>query len=94
MLNEIDTLDFEVLIPGHGPVQCDRTYFSRLTDLIAFVVAEVESSAQHGETGDEIVTRLFTAPPVVDFAADNSEAARVMMPFFLQPAVRRALELR
>ena len=34
MLNEIDTLDFEVLIPGHGPVQCDRTYFSRLTSLV------------------------------------------------------------
>ncbi len=94
VLNEIDTLDFEVLIPGHGPVQRDRTYFSRLTDLIAFVVAEIESSAQRGETGDEIVTRLSTAPPIVDFTADNSEAARVMTSFFLRPAVRRALELR
>ena len=94
VLDGIGALDFDVLVPGHGPVQRDRTYFTRLRGLIAFVVAEVERSARRGDTEAEILARLRAAAPVVGFVDADSDAARVMTSFFLRPAVRRALELR
>ncbi len=52
-LRNVERLDFETAIPGHGPVQQGKTQLSRLISFLADAVAAVKDAVAKGQSLDE-----------------------------------------
>lgn len=57
-LKEIDAMDPLVIIPGHGPVQHDRTWLNRHAALLTSLIAQVDQAITDGLTLDETRKRV------------------------------------
>ena len=89
-------LDFEFLVPGHGPVFGDRTYLDRVTGLLGHVVDAATTGRESGQTSAEVLEELKGSSIVTAFIADygtTAAARRALVPFFLRPVVQRVFEL-
>ncbi len=79
-LARVMTLDFEQVVPGHGPVMT-RADAQRIADLIATLEAQVRAARQQGKTEDQVAAEV-TLPdyPMQQtlFVASRSGNARLM----------------
>ena len=95
VMTELTELPFDVLVPGHGPVQRDRQYLDGFTELLRQVVQATLDGARNGLSEEEILEEIRGAPWVEAFLtsfAPRDEARRALGPFFLRPVVQRTLE--
>jgi glyoxylase-like metal-dependent hydrolase (beta-lactamase superfamily II) len=61
-LDEITALDFEIIIPGHGPVQRDRSFLDRHRSLLRSLVEQVDRATVEGASLDETVKSVDLSP--------------------------------
>jgi len=95
VMERLQRLEFDRLVPGHGPVLTDRVYIRRFAGLLEHVVAQTNAGNTQGLGEDEILSGLVASSEVMAFGQDfgASEAARrALLPFFLRPTVRRILD--
>jgi glyoxylase-like metal-dependent hydrolase (beta-lactamase superfamily II) len=95
-LRRLRALDWDVLIPGHGPAMRDRAYVDLEIELLESVVAQVRAALLAGAaTLDEVQQRVSVEALRRDFAGDDPElAARLEAHarFLVPQAIREARE--
>lgn len=89
-LGRLDALEADVLVPGHGPVQRDRTYLRKVQALVAELVTEVRGAVASGRSLEETRRAVTLADWKSKFAGDDPTLQRAFDAFFVQPAVERA----
>ncbi|HTY42581.1 MAG TPA: MBL fold metallo-hydrolase [Thermoanaerobaculia bacterium] len=89
-LGRLDALEADVLVPGHGKVQCDRTYLRQVQALLTALVAEVKAAVSAGATLEETRERVTLDGWKARFAGTDPGLQRAFDAFFVQPAVERA----
>jgi cyclase len=89
-LGRLDALQADVLVPGHGYVQRDRTYLRQVEALLTALVAEVKREVAAGATLEETRERVKLADWKAKFAGDDPTRQRAFDAFFVQPAIERA----
>ena len=95
-LQQLRALDFEVLIPGHGPAMRDRAYVDLQIKLLESVVTQVRAALLKGAaTLDEVQKEVSVGDLRRAFAGDDPElAARLEahVRFLVPQAIREARE--
>jgi len=89
-LGRLDALEADLLVPGHGAVQRDRTYLRQVQALLTALVAEIKSAAASGATLAQTQQKVTLAGWKARFAGDDPTLQRAFDAFFVQPAVERA----
>ena len=92
-LDALDSLDAEVIVPGHGPVLRDRTYLHQVRDLLRDLVAQVDAAVDEGLSLEQTQERVTLADWKTRFAAGDEGIETAFDSFFVQPAVKRAWEI-
>lgn len=89
-LRALDALDFDVLVPGHGPPLRDRTYLRQLVALLESLVAQARDAAGRNLTLEE--TRRAVDLRAVRDPITRGDPAReaLFRDVFETPAVERA----
>jgi cyclase len=83
---------FEVtaIVPGHGPVQRDKSYMQTVTSLLESLVAQVGKAVQDGLTLEETRKRVDLESFRKQFAGEDWRRSRAFDEYFLVPAVTDA----
>ena len=89
-LGRIDSLEADVIFPGHGAVQRDRDYLSRLQALLRDLVGQVEAAVADGATLEETRERVTLTNWQERFAGEDTLRQRSFAAFWVNPAVERA----
>jgi len=89
-LGKVDALAADVLVPGHGLVQRDRTYLRQVRALLVALVEQVRAAVAAGATLEETRDRVKLADWKTKFAGDDLAKQRAFDAFFVAPAVERA----
>jgi len=88
-LHELDELDFDVMIPGHGGIKRGHTHLRQVTRLMEFIVSEVKEDVRSGlsleDTKKKIDVEQFRAP-----LTGGEEHATRAFDAFVPVAVERA----
>lgn len=90
-LQELNALDVEIVIPGHGDAERDKTYLHQNLKLFEHVLADVKESRAKGLTLEQAKTALTNH--TADYAADLALPDRLLPEFksyFLEVFVNRA----
>ena len=90
-LQELNALDADIIIPGHGDAERDKTYLQQNLKLFQHVLADVKDSRAKGLTLEQTKTALINH--AVDYAADLALPERMLPEFksyFLEVFVNRA----
>ena len=88
-LGKLKAMPFEVLIPGHGDPQPDRTYLDKLTVAIADIRAKVAPLAKAGVKQDEIKARVDWAATIAPFG-DTPRIKANFEGLFIDPMIPNA----
>lgn len=70
-LKRLEAIDFAYLVPGHGPVETDRTYVDKLIAALGDVRAQVAPLAKADVPLDEVRKRIDLKPLRGAFAGDD-----------------------
>ena len=73
VLDELESFDVAVLLPGHGEVERDFTYVRRVKALFAALVAQVESLHASGAGLDEAQRRVDLAAEIAGVVPDDEK---------------------
>lgn len=93
-LDQLESLDFETIIPGHGGVMKGKEPLRKVRALVQTVIDKVTPLAKAGKALDEVQTMIDLSAQRTTFAADDPVAQR-NFDAFLPPLVERAyLEAR
>ena len=57
-LRAINELDYDLLVPGHGPVQRDRAYINLLIEVADSIADQRDTLVNQGYEGDELAQAL------------------------------------
>jgi cyclase len=90
-LQELNALDVDIIIPGHGDAERDKTYLQQNLKLFQHVLADVKDSRAKGLTLEQTKTTLINH--AADYAADLALPERMLPEFksyFLEVFVNRA----
>jgi glyoxylase-like metal-dependent hydrolase (beta-lactamase superfamily II) len=90
-LQELNALDIDIIIPGHGNAERDKTYLQQNLKLFQHVLADVKDSRAKGLTLEQTKTALTNH--AADYAADLALPDRSLPEFksyFLEVFVNRA----
>jgi glyoxylase-like metal-dependent hydrolase (beta-lactamase superfamily II) len=92
VLNQLEALEVDVIIPGHGPVLRDNEYLRRVRHLLQSVVQQAQAATNRGlsleETRQEVDLEAFR----FQFAGDDRMRDYAFENYFVTPAVKRAYE--
>jgi glyoxylase-like metal-dependent hydrolase (beta-lactamase superfamily II) len=72
-LEALDRLDAQLIVPGHGAVQHDKTYLHLVTDSLRYVVAQVHEALQRGMTLSEAQKFVNLDSLRVKFTHDDAQ---------------------
>jgi glyoxylase-like metal-dependent hydrolase (beta-lactamase superfamily II) len=90
-LQDLNALDVDIIIPGHGDAERDKTYLQQNLKLFQHVLADVKDSRAKGLTLEQTKTALTNH--AADYAADLALPERSLPAFksyFLEVFVNRA----
>ena len=91
VLQQFNALDVDIIIPGHGDAEHDKTYLQQNLKLFQHVLADVKDSKAKGLTLEQTKTALVNH--AADYAADLALPERLLPAFkgyFLEVFVNRA----
>ena len=88
-LARVDSLKADVLFPGHGPEQHDRTYLHQMQDLLRGLVNQVEDAVASGATLDQTQERVTLTELKSIFTHKDEALVRSFNQNFISPAVER-----
>jgi glyoxylase-like metal-dependent hydrolase (beta-lactamase superfamily II) len=89
-LDRLDSLPADIIFPGHGQVQRDRTYLRQVRGLLQSLVQQVKEQVAAGATLEETKTRVTLADWKQQFAGDDPRRQEMFDADFTSPAVERA----
>jgi len=89
-LKKLSAMDVAVIVPGHGPVQRDRSYMTLLTQLLESLVSQVGSAVQQGLTLEETQKRVDLESFRKQLAGDDRRRNRAFREYFLTSAIATA----
>lgn len=89
-LGRLDSLEADVIVPGHGGVQRDRTYLRQVQGLLRSLVDQVKVQVDAGATLEETRAKVTLAEWRDRFAGDNPRLQESFQTNFVNPAVERA----
>ncbi|MEO8514865.1 MAG: MBL fold metallo-hydrolase [Ignavibacteria bacterium] len=87
ILERIKSLDVNVIIPGHGPVQYDKKYISCVISMFIFAEARVNECYSKGMTVDESIKSVSFDDFLPLFVTGN-ESAYAFKNYFAVPVIR------
>lgn len=90
-LTKIDSLPADVIIPGHGQVQRDRSYLHLVRDLLRETLAQVRTASADGADLEAVRERVKLDALQRRFTADDQLRVRAFRAFYFLPATERAL---
>lgn len=94
-IESLDTLaevDFETLVPGHGPVMTGRGQVARVRGFLSGVIGAVETEMEEGRCPEDIASRIDPAP-YRELMAPADDLAERAFDFFLGAIVERTCAL-
>lgn len=83
-------IDANVIVPGHGPVEYDKTYAQAVAALLKSVTEQTQAAASAGLTLEQAQQKVDVSQWRRSFANGNRDLERNFDQYFLQPAIRRA----
>ncbi|HTK81398.1 MAG TPA: MBL fold metallo-hydrolase [Bacteroidota bacterium] len=89
-LSRVDSLNADVLFPGHGHPQHDRTYLRKQQALLRSLVSEVEASVADGDSLKKTLERVTLREWKQNFSMSDPVKERAFDNYFVVPAVERA----
>jgi cyclase len=92
VLRKLDALDAETIVPGHGPLQHDRTSLRRLRAMLDSLVSQVRPLVAQGLSLDQVRKKVNLDSFRNEISGGNSDREREFDQFFLEPIVGRAYE--
>lgn len=91
-LDSLASLDFDILIPGHGAVQHGKSYLRKVESLLGYVQREVNTAIDDGLTVDETVERVDLSSFKDSFAGDDPVVRYYFDEYFAHPNVQRTYQ--
>jgi glyoxylase-like metal-dependent hydrolase (beta-lactamase superfamily II) len=89
-LGRLDSLPADVIVPGHGGVQRDRTYLRQVQALLQALVDRVKAQVAAGATLEEAQAKVTLTDWKAIFAGDDPRKQAMFDADFVAPAVERA----
>lgn len=89
-LGKLDSIKADILFPGHGSVQRNRTYLHNVQGLLASLVNEVKTAVAAGATLEETQRKVTLVDWKATLAGDDQVKQRWFDGSFVAPAVERA----
>lgn len=83
---------FQILVPGHGEPQTDRTYLNNLITLLRWTGGEVERLSAEGLDDEAVAAAIDWMGISVLFAGNNAWLQRTFRDYFATPIVGHALQ--
>ncbi len=91
LLERLETGEFRFLIPGHGPVQTDQSYVSRVAGALRRITARVRSARAADVPAAEIAGRLDSEGEIEAFAGSDPWLRRWTRSYWWDPVVASAI---
>jgi cyclase len=89
-MTRLSALDAATIVPGHGPLQHDKTYLALLGEVLGSVASQVQALAKQGLSLEETRKKVDVERQRKQFAKGSDERAKAFDGFFLAPAIQRA----
>ena len=86
-MKKLDTMEASVIVPGHGPVEHDKTHLHTITALLETILAQVHESVRNGLTLDEARKKLDIAKYADQLTAGIPSRKRNFQQYFEVPIV-------
>jgi cyclase len=90
VLKKLNAMEVATIVPGHGPVQRDKTYLTQMTRLLESLWSQVDALAKQGLSAEETAKRIDLEAFRKQFAGDDRRRNRAFQEFFVTPAVKTA----
>jgi glyoxylase-like metal-dependent hydrolase (beta-lactamase superfamily II) len=88
-LHELDQLDFDVMIPGHGGIKRGHTHLRQVTQLMEFIVSQVREDVRSGLSLEDTKRKIDVEQFRIPMTAGEEHATRAF-DAFVPVAVERA----
>jgi cyclase len=92
VLQEMIDMHAAAIVPGHGPVMKDYSYFKTLIALFDALTAQVKAAVAKGLSEEETRKQVDLDRFAKQLAGEDPYRRRAFFDFFVQPAVGRAYE--
>jgi glyoxylase-like metal-dependent hydrolase (beta-lactamase superfamily II) len=89
-LGRVDSLEADIIFPGHGGIQRDREYLHQVQGLLQALVREVKAAVASGTSLDDTRKQVTLPEWKARFAGDDKRRQAMFDATFLAPAVERA----
>lgn len=86
-MKKLDAMDVAAIVPGHGPVESDKTHLRTITALLESVFNQVQASVKLGLTLEETRKRVDIATFREQLTAGVASRKRNFQEYFEQPVV-------
>jgi cyclase len=86
-MKKLDAMDATVIVPGHGPVEHDKTHLHTMTNLLQTLLTQVQQAVQQGLTLEETRKKVDIANYRDQLTAGVPSRKRHFQEYFEQPAV-------
>ena len=90
VLDNIAAMDLAAIVPGHGPVQRDKSYVASLNALLKSLNAQVQAAVKEGLSLEETQKRVNVEEFRKRFAGDDRRRNRFFKEYFLDSAIKYA----
>jgi glyoxylase-like metal-dependent hydrolase (beta-lactamase superfamily II) len=89
-LGRVDALAADILVPGHGAIQRERSYLHQVEGLLGALVAQVGRAVADSASLEQAQERITLGEWKTKFAGADEALGRSFDAFFVRPAVGRA----
>jgi cyclase len=89
-MDKLLAIDAETIVPGHGPVEHDKTYPRQVLELMKSVTAQAQAGAKAGLTLEQTQAKVDVSQMRPAFTHGDRKLERNFDEFFFKPAVKRA----
>jgi cyclase len=88
-LQEFDRMDFDIIVPGHGPIERDREHLHQVTQLFESIVSQVDAAVQAGLSVEETRAKVNVQEYRMPLTHGEEHASRAF-DGFVPVAIERA----
>lgn len=90
VLENMSKMDVATIVPGHGPVQRDKSYVALLTALLKSLTSQVQAAVKEGLSLEDTRKKVNLAEFQKRFAGDDRRRNRFFKEYFLDSAIKNA----